>query len=82
MTYALLDVNKTHIEAGLAVWEYCEASACNIFGNALGDPVADEIDAALRQADERGMSRTDIRDLFGRHIGQGETSRDSQAPAS
>jgi hypothetical protein len=51
----------------LAVWEYCEASAAHIFGNALGDPIADEILAALQQAGAAGMSRTAIRDLFGRH---------------
>jgi hypothetical protein len=34
----------------LAVWEYCEASAAYIFGDMLGDPVADEIKRALQQA--------------------------------
>jgi len=43
--YALLDreteVRKVHLEAALAVWNYCEASARYIFGDALGDPLAD-----------------------------------------
>jgi hypothetical protein len=69
--YALLD-NSSHIEvahlsAGLTIWEYCEASAAYIFGDAVGDPVADEILRALRQAGEAGMTRTAIRDLFGRN---------------
>jgi hypothetical protein len=33
----------------------------------LGDPVADEIMRAVRQAGAKGMSRTAIRDLFGRN---------------
>ena len=71
MVYALLD-NSTHIDvdhlkAGLAVWEYCEASAVHIFGNALGDQLADQILRALQQAGPAGMTRTAIRDLFGRN---------------
>jgi hypothetical protein len=69
LVYALLDgadhIDVPHLKAALAVWEYCEASAAHIFGNALGDPVADEICTALQHGD--GMSRTAIRDLFGRH---------------
>jgi hypothetical protein len=71
LVYALLDrqekIDVAHLRAGLAVWEYCEASAARIFGNALGDPVADEIMLALTQASSAGMTRTAIRDLFGRN---------------
>jgi hypothetical protein len=71
LTYALLDgaseIDLPHLEAALAVWEYSEASAVHIFGNALGDPIADEILQALQQAGNDGMTRTAIRDLFGRH---------------
>jgi Protein of unknown function (DUF3987) len=71
LVYALLDqqenIDVPHLRAALAVWEYCEASAARIFGNALGDPVADEILRALLQAGSAGMTRTAIRDLFGRH---------------
>jgi hypothetical protein len=71
MIYALLDrkdqIDVPHLKAALAVWEYCEASAARIFGGALGDPAADEILQALRQAGDAGMTRTDIRDLFGRN---------------
>jgi len=70
LVYALLDgageIDVPHLKAALAVWEYCEASAAFIFGDLLGDPVADEIARALQHAPE-GMSRTAIRDLFGRH---------------
>jgi Protein of unknown function (DUF3987) len=71
LIYALLDgkgdIDEPHLQAALAVWECCEASAAHIFGNALGDPIADEILRALQQASGDGMPRTAIRDLFGRH---------------
>lgn len=70
LIYALLDsadaIRTDHLFAGLAVWQYAEASARWIFGQALGDPVADEILRALRASPE-GLTRTDIRDLFGRN---------------
>ncbi|MBU6429897.1 MAG: hypothetical protein KGR26_12865, partial [Cyanobacteria bacterium REEB65] len=54
--YALLDrcaeVKRQHLAAGLALWEYAEASARFIFGDSLGDPVADEILRSLRAAPE------------------------------
>jgi hypothetical protein len=71
MIYALLDgepqIDLPHLRAGLAVWEYSESSAAHIFGDLLGDPLADEILQALRQAGSGGMNRTGIRDLFGRN---------------
>jgi Primase C terminal 2 (PriCT-2)/RepB DNA-primase from phage plasmid len=70
LIYAQLDgaglIDVPHLKAALAFWEYCESSAAFIFGDLLGDPVADEIARALQHAPE-GMSRTAIRDLFGRH---------------
>jgi Protein of unknown function (DUF3987) len=70
LIYALLDgadmIDLPHLEAALAVWEYCELSAIHIFGDAIGDPVADEILRALRNTPD-GMTRTAINDLFGRH---------------
>ena len=76
--YALLDcekvIRKHHLEAALALWRYCEDSARFIFGDSLGDPVADEILRALRKTPD-GMTRTEIRDLFGRHRGAREIGR-------
>jgi hypothetical protein len=70
LLYALLDgmdkIDEPHLRAALAVWEYCEASAARIFGDLIGDPMADQILAALRQA-ETGLTRTQISDLFGRN---------------
>jgi hypothetical protein len=71
LIFALLDcaeqIDVNHLRAALAVWEFCEASAAHIFGDSLGDPTADEILRALHQAGRDGMTRTAIRDLFGRH---------------
>ena len=68
--YALLDstdeIKLVHLKAATALWEYIEASANFIFGNSLGDPTADHILDALRQAPS-GMSRTEILNLFSRH---------------
>ena len=69
LTYAVLDrspvVRPPHLHAALAVWDYAETSARRIFGDVLGLSVADTILAALRK---RGpMTRTEIRDLFGRN---------------
>jgi hypothetical protein len=68
--YAALDcsdcIRAEHLLAALAVWRHAEQSARWIFGDAVGDPIADTILTALRQ---RGaMSRNDIHDLFGRHV--------------
>jgi hypothetical protein len=71
LVYALLSGNEQidvpHLDAALALWDYCDSSAAFIFGDLLGDPVADEIARALKAAGSAGMSRTAIRNLFGRH---------------
>ena len=56
-----------HLNAALSVWRYCEASASYIFGGVVSGKTEDVISAALRQSGETGMTRTEIRDLFGRH---------------
>jgi hypothetical protein len=70
LIYALLDgagkIDLPHLGAALAVWEYCELSVVHIFGDAIGDPVADDILRALRTRSD-GMTRTAISDLFARH---------------
>lgn len=69
--YAAMNESETieyeHLSAALALWSYAEESARYIFGDATGDPVADDITEALRAAGDEGLSRTEIRDLFGRH---------------
>ncbi|MGA7560970.1 MAG: DUF3987 domain-containing protein [Terriglobales bacterium] len=71
MLYALLEcsdlIRLPHLVAALTLWDYCEQSARWIFGDALGDPVADAILSELRQAGEAGLTRSQISALFGRH---------------
>ena len=78
LVYALLDrqafIDGPHLRAALACWAYAEASARFIFGDALGDPVADEILRALRQQ-PAGMTRNEIRDLFDQHRSSAELGR-------
>jgi hypothetical protein len=78
MLYAVLDcsalIQREHLLAALAVWQYAEDSALYVFGDALGDPVADEILRALR-ANRDWMTRSQVRDLFGRHKKEPEIDR-------
>lgn len=71
VTYALLDgtnrIDTSHIDAAWAVWNYCRASAELVFGDALGDPVADRILQALSDAGDDGLDRTTLHKLFARH---------------
>lgn len=68
--YALLDCSSIieieHLEAALACWNYCEASARFVFGESLGDPIADEAYKALKGNSE-GMTRTGLYNYFGRN---------------
>ena len=68
--YALLDretaISRQHLEAALAIWAYCEDSARWIFGEAIGDPVADEILSQLHE-NPQGLTRTEIGSALGRH---------------
>ena len=71
LIFALLDTKDViefeHLDAAAAVWAYCEASALWIFGDSLGDPVADDILRAIQQSGAEGMTRTAIYNFFGRH---------------
>jgi len=68
--YALLDqaweIRIEHLEAALAVWDYCDQSAGYLFGGLTGNPDADAIMAAVR-GNPDGLTRTDISSLFGRN---------------
>jgi hypothetical protein len=69
LVYALIDgataIQRPHLEAALAVWSYSEESAKFIFGDAIGDPVADTILRALRTSGPK--TQTQLSELFGRN---------------
>lgn len=72
LLYALLDcsdcIRVEHLKAALAVWEYSEASARWIFGDSMGDPIADEVLRLLRESAD-GLTRTAINNALGRNKG-------------
>ena len=69
--YAALDcsplVEACHLQAALAVWDYCLASASLFFDISPVDPTAQRISEAL-DANPEGLTRTQIRGLFRRHV--------------
>jgi hypothetical protein len=68
--YALMNCSATieleHLKAALGVWDYAEASARYVFGDATGDVVADRIEEMLSEA-PMGLTRAEIRNAFGRN---------------
>jgi hypothetical protein len=69
--YAALDkstvIEPPHLQAALAVWDYCSASAALIFHASTVDAVLDRIHRAL-DATPEGLTRKEIRALFHGHI--------------
>jgi hypothetical protein len=69
--YAALDATSViglpHLEAALAVWDYCYSSASLLFGKSTGDPIADRIREAI-DASGGGLSKYQIRRLFHGHV--------------
>jgi hypothetical protein len=69
--YAALDcsplVDACHLQAALAVWDYCQASARLFFDTAPIDPTARRIGEAL-DASPQGLTRGQIRGLFHCHV--------------
>ena len=63
-----------HLNAALALWRYSAASARWIFGDALGDPTADEIWATAKER-PGGLTRTEVSDMFSRNKKRREIER-------
>jgi hypothetical protein len=71
LLHALLDrsesIKALHLLAALALWDYCDRSVRYIFGDSLGDDVADELLRLLRGC-PGGLTRTDISSCFQRNM--------------
>ncbi len=71
LLYALIDgaraIGPRHLEAGFSLWSYAAASLKWAFSSTSADPVAEQIAAALAGAPS-GLTRTELRDLFGRNL--------------
>jgi hypothetical protein len=69
--YAALDcspvVELCHLDAALAVWDYCRSSARLFFDTTPIDPTASRITQAL-DVNPQGLSQTQIRGIFHHHI--------------
>ena len=71
LIYALLDATNTirpeHLTAALALWDYAHRSAAWAINHSTGDPLAEQIHAALARSPD-GLTRTQIRDLCQRNL--------------
>jgi hypothetical protein len=69
--YAVLDCSSSialpHLQAALAVWNYCSTGASLLFGTSTGDATADRIREAVNASFE-GLSRKQISALFHGHV--------------
>ena len=69
------EIKLEHLEAGLAVWQFCEDSAKYIFGDRLGNKNADALLDALRVAGN-GLTRTEIgNDVFQKNVNAKEINK-------
>jgi len=76
LLYSLLDeaeakqnkpaIRVPHLLAALAVWDYSKASVLQIFGDAIGDPVADRLLRAIKTGPQ---TDTDLYEVLGKHDG-------------
>ena len=76
VTYALLDgsnrIDVEHVRAAWALWRYCRASAAYVFGESLGDPVADRLLRAIRDAGHGGLDGRQRSALFAGHASRSQ----------
>jgi len=77
--YAALDgtptITRVHLQAALAVWNYADDSATHLFGDRVGDVLADHALKELRAAGPRGLTRSEIRDIYGRNHAKEDIDR-------
>lgn len=76
LLYALLDratrIEVAHLDAAVSLWAYARDSAAFIFGNSLGDPLADRVLEALIDSGPAGLTKTELTNQFGNHRMQGQ----------
>jgi hypothetical protein len=79
VTYAALDclpvIEVDHLLAAIALWDFAEASCRYLFGTATGDESADLIEERLQEVYPGAMSRTELRDAFGRNLPAGRLGK-------
>jgi hypothetical protein len=79
MLYALWagsdHIRLDHLLAATAIEEFCRKSVEYVFGDMLGDQVVDTILDALRSGGSRGLTRTEINNLFSRNVPASQIAR-------
>jgi hypothetical protein len=74
--YALLDcsavVKREHLEAALALWQFCEESALYVFGGSVLSDKAQRLLDAIREAGAEGMNKTQMFELFSKKVKKAE----------
>jgi hypothetical protein len=79
MLYALWagsdGIGLQHLMAATAIEEFCRKSVEYVFGDMLGDQVVDTILDALRAGGSRGLTRTEINNLFSRNVPASQIAR-------
>jgi len=85
LLYALLDgerrIQPPHLQAALALWDFAARSATWAFGNATGDPLAEQIHTALVRS-PNGLTRTQISHLLHRNLPADQLARALHALAA
>lgn len=68
--FAILDesqmVEVCHLEAAMAVWDYCAQTVMHIFGEEIGNKMAENILALLREREDEGIKQSEFYDMWGK----------------
>ena len=79
LLYALADhsdvIRLPHLRAALEVWRYARQTVAYLFGDKLGDPIADDILYSLRRVWPESLTKTEISQLFGRNRSAADLDR-------
>ncbi len=62
------EIEEPQLRATLAIWDCCAASAAFIFGESLGNPVAERILELLKTAGKEGMGLGEVFSRFNGHL--------------
>lgn len=72
VAYALMEgsrvIDVPHLRAARAVWAYSEGTVAYVYGDAMGDDVADRMLTELRRAGAQGIDGAGMSAVFGRHV--------------
>ena len=72
VAYALMEgsrmIDVPHLLAARAVWAYSEQTVAYVYGDAMGDEVADRMLSELRRAGDGGIDGAGMSAVFGRHV--------------